>query len=102
MTSQRARTLGLTLSVLDAFEGYEGLIDLNKHAEKIEAFKYWIELCGILGIEYIQIPATFEPADTASGDEYVIIKDLREVADIGLSVIPNVKVSGVLVLVWCV
>lgn len=85
--------MGLALAVLDAFEGYEGLLDRTKHAEKIEDFKFWVELCGILGVECIQIPATFGSAETTSGDEKVIIDDLREVADIGLSVVPNVKVS---------
>lgn len=93
MTSLRARALGLALTVLDAFEGYEGLIDRKEHAEKVESFKFWVELCGIMGIEYIQIPATFHPADIASGDEKLIIDDLRVVADIGLSVTPPVKVS---------
>jgi hypothetical protein len=84
--------------VLDAFEGYEGLLDRTRHDEKIEEFKFWVELCGILGIEQIQIPATFDPADVASGDLDLIVADLREVADIGLSVSPPVKVRNLVAL----
>jgi len=98
LTSQRARALGLALTVLDAFEGYEGLIDRKKHAEKVEFFRFWVEICGILGIEYIQIPATFEPKEVATGEEMVIVEDLRIVADIGLSVTPSVKVGSETVL----
>lgn len=83
----------MALTVLDAFENYEGLLDRSKHEDKIEDFKFWVEICVILGVETIQIPATFEEANITSGDEKLIINDLREVADIGLSVIPPIKIA---------
>ncbi|ORY90314.1 xylose isomerase-like protein [Leucosporidium creatinivorum] len=92
-TNERARSLNLVCVALDAFEGYEGLIDRARHDEKIKEFKFWIELCGILGIEQIQIPATYDPLDVASGDLDLIVADLREVSDIGLSVSPPIKIA---------
>jgi len=92
-TNRRARELGLVCAVLDAFEGYEGLLDRARHAQKIDEFKFWVEIAGILGIEQIQIPAAFNPAEEVSGEHDVIVADLREVCDIGLSVSPAVKVS---------
>ncbi|PWN36980.1 xylose isomerase-like protein [Meira miltonrushii] len=93
LCNERAHSLGLVLTVLDAFENYEGLIDRSKHVEQFEDFQFWIELCGIMGIEYIQIPASFQPTDLLSKDEDLIIEDLRKVADAGLSVIPPVKIA---------
>lgn len=92
-TNQRARELGLVCAVLDAFEGYEGLLDRQRHAEKIDAFRFWVEVAGILGIEQIQIPAAFDGAEVVSGDRELIASDLREVCDIGLGVSPPIKVS---------
>lgn len=89
----RARSLGLVVAVLDAFEGYEGLVDRAAHARKVDEFAFWVELAGILGAELIQIPATFDPAEVASGERALIVADLREVCDVGLSVSPPVKVS---------
>jgi 4-hydroxyphenylpyruvate dioxygenase len=83
----------LVCAVLDAFEGYEGLIDRQRHADKIDEFKFWVEIAGILGIEQIQIPAAFNPEAEVSGDFELIASDLREVCDIGLGVSPPVKVS---------
>lgn len=93
LTSKRARSLGLVLAVIDAFENYEGLKDRTKHDELFKEFEFWIELCGIMGIEYIQIPATYKSSDAFSGDKNLITKDLRKAAEAGLSVTPPVKVS---------
>ncbi|KAM0752621.1 xylose isomerase-like protein [Meredithblackwellia eburnea MCA 4105] len=92
-TNTLARSLGLALMVMDAFEGYEGLKDRKKHDELVEDFKFWVELCGILGIEMIQIPATFHPKEQLSEDLEVHAEDLRKLCDIGLSVTPNIKIA---------
>ncbi|GAA6049865.1 hypothetical protein JCM3770_004221 [Rhodotorula araucariae] len=92
-TNRRARALGLVCVVLDAFEGYEGLVDRARHDELVNEFAFWVELCGILGIEQIQIPASFVPADKATRDVELVVADLRELADIGLSVSPPVKIA---------
>lgn len=79
--------------MLDAFENFEGLIDRRSFAAKIEEFRFWVEISTILGIEIIQVPASFEPATVATGDEKQIIFDLQTLADIGLSVVPAINVS---------
>ncbi|GAA6019104.1 hypothetical protein JCM10207_006544 [Rhodosporidiobolus poonsookiae] len=92
-TNVRARELGLVCVVLDAFEGYEGLIDRKRHEELVDEWRFWVELCGILGIEHIQIPASFAPKEKATGDLDTIVADLQKLADIGLSVTPPVKIA---------
>ncbi|GAA5893578.1 hypothetical protein JCM6882_007854 [Rhodosporidiobolus microsporus] len=92
-TNTRARELNLVCVCLDAFENYEGLVDRKKHAARVEDFRFWVELCGILEIEHIQIPASFATKEEASGDLELIAEDLRELADIGLSVSPPVKIA---------
>ncbi|BGP37644.1 hypothetical protein JCM10449v2_001561 [Rhodotorula kratochvilovae] len=92
-TNRRARELNLVCVVLDAFENFEGLLDRERRAQRIEDFRFWVEIAGILGIENIQIPASFEQEDQTTGDIEVIVADLRELADIGLSVSPPVKIA---------
>lgn len=90
--NQRAQSLGLVCAVLDAFEGYEGLLDREQHDRLVDDFKFWVELCGIMGIEMVQVPASFETSEKATDDVDVLVADLRELADIGLSVSPPIKV----------
>ncbi|GAA6043174.1 hypothetical protein JCM8097_008708 [Rhodosporidiobolus ruineniae] len=92
-TALRARDLGIVLVVLDAFEGYEGLLDRKRHDELVDEYRFWVELAGIMGIEQIQIPATFEPKEKTAGDIDQIVNDLKELVDIGLSVSPPVKIA---------
>ncbi|KAI5476097.1 3-dehydroshikimate dehydratase [Pseudohyphozyma bogoriensis] len=90
-TNALARELGLVLAAIDAFEGYEGLVDRTRHAALVEDFKFWVELCGIMGIEIIQIPATFDPKATL--DESLVVPDLRELCDLGLAASPPVQIA---------
>ncbi|BGO90248.1 hypothetical protein NBRC10512_004769 [Rhodotorula toruloides] len=91
--NQRAQSLGLVCAVLDAFEGYEGLLDREQHDRLVDDFKFWVELCGIMGIEMVQVPASFETSEKATDDVDVLVADLRELADIGLSVSPPIKMA---------
>src|ERR1700760_712523 len=44
---------------LQPFMHYEGLKDRQRHLERIEEMKIWIQLAKILGTDLIQIPSTF-------------------------------------------
>lgn len=90
-TNRIALELGLVLVAIDAFEGYDGSTDREQHTVLLDEFRFWVELCGIMGIEQIQVPANFG-GDLASPDVDLIASDLRELADIGLSVTPAISV----------
>ncbi|KAK4547734.1 hypothetical protein LTR36_000692 [Oleoguttula mirabilis] len=74
---------GISIMCLQPFMHYEGLIDRQKHARRIEEMKLWLELAKILGANLISIPSTCLPEDEMSGDMDLIVRDLREVADLG-------------------
>ncbi|KAM0752618.1 xylose isomerase-like protein [Meredithblackwellia eburnea MCA 4105] len=88
-----AHSLGISFVALDAFDGYEGLKDRQKHSLLIEKFKFWTELCQILGIQLILVPASFSSEEDVTGDADVISSDLRELCDIGLLVSPPIKIA---------
>ncbi|PYH87760.1 3-dehydroshikimate dehydratase [Aspergillus ellipticus CBS 707.79] len=81
---------GLEVIGLQPFIFYEGLIDRQVHAEKIEKLKTWFKLVKILGTDTIQIPSNFQP-EGISGDLDLIVADMTEVADLGLKEEPVVK-----------
>ena len=85
--------LGLDINVLQPFRHYEGLIDRQKHAERIEEMKLWFKLAHILGCNYVAIASSFLPASECSGDIDLIVSDLQEIADLGLKEIPTLKFS---------
>jgi 4-hydroxyphenylpyruvate dioxygenase len=68
---------------LQPFRHYEGLVDRAKHAQRIEEMKLWIEMARVLNTDLIGIPSSFLPEDDTSGDADLIVRDLREVADLG-------------------
>lgn len=85
--------LRLDINVLQPFRHYEGLVDRQKHAERITEIKFWFKLAHILGCNYIAIASSFLPASECSGDLDLIVSDLREIADLGLKEIPKLKFS---------
>ncbi|KAG9727330.1 3-dehydroshikimate dehydratase, partial [Aureobasidium melanogenum] len=70
------------ISVIDIqpFMHYEGLIDRQKHAERIEDLKLWFKLAHALHTDMIAIPASFLPESETTGDMSVIVADLQEAA----------------------
>ena len=67
---------------LQPFMHYEGLKDRQRHLERIEEMKIWIQLAKILGTDLIQIPSTF--LSESELDHELIVPDLQEIADLGL------------------
>lgn len=74
----------LTIVSLGPFAQCEGLIDPEARKRMFERLGLWIELAHVLGTKIIQIPSSFLPAKETTGNRDTIIRDLIEVADIGL------------------
>jgi 4-hydroxyphenylpyruvate dioxygenase len=85
------KSLGLEIICLQPFMHYEGLFDRSKHAERIEEMHLWIQLAKVLDTDLIQVPSTFLAAEETSDDIELIVSDLRELADIGLTHSPPIR-----------
>ncbi|KAK5128507.1 hypothetical protein LTR85_003175 [Meristemomyces frigidus] len=68
---------------LQPFMHYEGLRNRHKHAQRVEEMKLWLDLAKALGTNLISIPSTFLSKHEVSGDMDLIVRDLREIADLG-------------------
>ncbi|ROW04718.1 hypothetical protein VMCG_04856 [Cytospora schulzeri] len=81
----------LTIICLQPFAHYEGLLDREAHAQRIEILHFWIRLAHELGTDMIQVPSSFLPADHITTDMDLIVSDLQELADIGAASSPPVR-----------
>lgn len=84
-------SLNLEIIGLQPFLHYDGLIDRQLHAQRVEEMNIWIEIAKTLGTDIIQIPANFLPADQVSADIDLIVSDLVEVAELGLQQNPPIR-----------
>ncbi|KAH7391071.1 xylose isomerase-like protein [Phaeosphaeria sp. MPI-PUGE-AT-0046c] len=84
-------SLGLEIICLQPFMHYEGLLDRNRHDERIEEMKLWMELAHVLETDIIQVPSSFLPRDQISADTDLIVSDLRQIADLGLQQEPVIR-----------
>lgn len=82
--------LGLVPYVLQPFWFYEGLVDRKEHDVQIKKLMLWMDLVKVLGIQLIQIPTNWLSKGT-TGDVDLIVKDLVEMADMGLAQDPIVS-----------
>lgn len=76
--------------VLQPFWFYEGLLDREEHVARLSKLRLWMKLVKILDIQIIQIPTNWMKEGT-TGDMDVIVKDLTEMAEIGLEQDPPVS-----------
>lgn len=81
----------ITIINLQPFAQYDGLVDRSKHDERIQELHRWFELCATLGTDLIQVPACFLPKAECTGDLEVIVKDLQQIADLGLQQNPPIR-----------
>ena len=88
---QLCRQHNLTVICLQPFANYEGLLDRSVHASRIQELHLWIRLAQNLGTDLIQIPSTYLPANECSSSRELIISDLREACDIGLTHTPPIR-----------
>ncbi|KAI1137329.1 xylose isomerase-like TIM barrel [Hypoxylon sp. FL0543] len=82
---------GLEIICLQPFAHYEGLLDRQKHHQRLEQLSFWFELVRALGTDMIQIPSNFLPSSELSEDPRVAVEDLRELADLGLQQEPPIR-----------
>lgn len=82
--------LDLIPYVLQPFWFYEGLVDRKEHEAQIKKLRLWMDLVKALGIQLIQIPTNWLAKGTTD-DVNLIIKDLVEMAEIGLAQEPAVS-----------
>lgn len=73
---------GLAIVCLQPFMHYEGLRDRQRHQQRVDEFRLWIQLAHILRTDTIAIPSTCLPEDEVSGDRDLIVADMREVAEL--------------------
>ncbi|KAL7756833.1 hypothetical protein ACKLNR_013826 [Fusarium oxysporum f. sp. zingiberi] len=81
---------GIKPCVLQPFWFYEGLIDRKEHEAQIEKLKLWMQIVKVLDVQLIQIPTNWLREGT-TGDLDIIVKDLVEMAEIGLQQDPIVS-----------
>ncbi|KFY57349.1 hypothetical protein V496_06466 [Pseudogymnoascus sp. VKM F-4515 (FW-2607)] len=93
----------LSIICMQPFMHYEGLIDRARHAERIEEFKFWLQLCKILGTDLIGLPSNFL-TEGVTDDWDLLIADMREVADLaapeGVRIAYEALCWGVFVDTW--
>ena len=80
----------ITVVVLQPFIFFGGLTDPLAHAEAIKKLELWFKLAKILGTDLIQIPTNFLPQGT-TGDRNRTIKDMTEVAKMGIQQDPPIR-----------
>lgn len=86
------RLHGLEVVGLQPFLFYEGLTDRAEHEDMITKLRLWFEIARALGTDLIQIPTQFRRDDGGiTGDVDVIVRDMVEVADLGLRQDPPVR-----------
>jgi len=76
---------------LQPFAHYEGLLNRDQHAARIEKLKLWFKLAKVLGTDVIQIPANFLGKEEITGDMEAVVEDLQKIADMGLQEKPVIK-----------
>ena len=80
----------LEILCLQPFLHYEGQLDRSEQKRKIEKLKLWFQLAKILRTDVIQIPSNFQ-SDGTTDDRALLVKDLLEVAELGLQQTPVIK-----------
>jgi sugar phosphate isomerase/epimerase len=70
--------LRLTILSLSPLKNFEGNLSLP-WVERIKTARHWIELAEAMGAAYVQVPAQF--LEDSTGDEAIIIPELRALAD---------------------
>lgn len=76
--------LGLEVVCLQPFTFYDGLVDEERHRQRIEDARLWFRICRVLETDLIQIPSNFAMEGT-TGKMESLVADLEEVALLGLS-----------------
>ncbi|TFB00765.1 hypothetical protein CCMA1212_007323 [Trichoderma ghanense] len=81
----------LSILCLQPFMHYEGLVDRDLHQKRLEDAKFWVRLAHILGTDLILLPSSFLSPSEVSPDMDVIVRDMVEIAEIGLGASPVIR-----------
>ncbi|KAH8701897.1 4-hydroxyphenylpyruvate dioxygenase [Talaromyces proteolyticus] len=82
---------GLEVVCLQPFMFYGGLKDRTEHQKCLDKLREWFQLLKVLGTDLIQVPTNFLPADEIASDTDALVKDMRQIADMGLAESPHVR-----------
>lgn len=90
LAAQTIRSLcsarNISIISLQPFMHYEGLRDRELHEARIREMRdLWIPMARVLGTRIIAVPSSFLGEEECDGDEGVIVRDLRELADLGVA-----------------
>jgi 4-hydroxyphenylpyruvate dioxygenase len=88
---QLCYTRKLELICLQPFMNYEGLVDRDAHAQRLSDMGLWVKLAHALGTDLILLPSSFLPVNQVTNDMDVIVRDMIELADIGLHQTPVIR-----------
>ena len=91
VVKELCRESGIEIIGLQPFLFYEGLVDKKEHEAMIEKLHLWFRIAKALGTDVIQIPTQFRRDEGVTGDMDAIVKDMVEVADLGLKEEPPIK-----------
>ncbi|OKL57522.1 3-dehydroshikimate dehydratase [Talaromyces atroroseus] len=81
----------LTVINLQPFGFYGGLLDREEHRRRIQEVKFWFRLVRIMKTDLIHIPSNFLPKEKVSDDLDLLVRDLTEIADLGLQEKPPIR-----------
>ncbi|KAL2868968.1 sugar phosphate isomerase/epimerase family protein [Aspergillus lucknowensis] len=81
--------LGLTVLSLAPFENFEGT--KTPIQERLAVASSWLDIARILGASYLQVPSQY--GTNCTGDETVIISELRQLADLASSAGPIISIA---------
>ncbi|KAL1837618.1 hypothetical protein VTJ49DRAFT_3579 [Mycothermus thermophilus] len=82
---------GLEIICLQPLAQYDGLIDHEEHARRLEQVDFWFQLAKVLETDLIQVPASYLPEHLVTEEAELIINDLIEIADMGLRQNPPIR-----------
>ncbi|KAI9930102.1 hypothetical protein ASPWEDRAFT_179466 [Aspergillus wentii DTO 134E9] len=78
----------LSLAPFENFEGHNSPIE-----ERLAVAKEWIDIARRLGTPYLQVPSQYSHPKDCTGDEGVIVSELRQLADLCSAQAPIVSVA---------
>jgi 3-dehydroshikimate dehydratase len=83
----------LHILCLQPFQHYEGLLDRDLHARRVDEMRVWMQLASALGTDLIHIASNVLPQDQVSADMSLHVSDLRELADLGAQQDQTIRLS---------
>lgn len=83
------RDRGIKIIALQPLFDFAGV--LTPLESRLESARHYVRLARAMGAEMIQVPSTYEPNST--GDETIIVEELRALADVGREEIPESPAS---------